>query len=876
MQRGRAISKMSLVLIVILWVVPAFLGLIGVSAASGHFAPPHGDYGLDTDGDSYYNYLVFNASVQIDEADTYLIDGVLRDGGGGIITNPDIITQFLDVGSHVIPINFEGIDIYNSGENGPYTVNLALYDTMWNTLDTDTAQTNGYLYTEFQHPPAVFDPPHYDYGLDTNSNSLYDYLVAQVNITVYTADTYKIKGNLKDSTDTWYIAQDDNQSYFSTGDHTVELRMYGFKIRGKGYDGPYLLKLEIIKGSSQVIAEDVHTTAAYSHTDFEGLYARFVPPHFDEGIDMGGDTDFEYLRVTLEIQVNESGEYTISGDLWDKSQFNYITSATNNTYLDTGSVQVDLDFLGCAICQSGYGVYYFADVEIHLEDGTPADADEHQTGSYQSGDFDCESPIVFSPPHSDYGLDTDMDTYYNYLVADISIDASVSGTYRVTGRLFDSSHTTFITLTENTSYLTTGANVLPLWLDGTDIYNSGIDGPYNLTLLSYDVYGNRLESAYYDTNSYTYDQFQRDTIDNDPPTISDVRATPSPQKVFHPVNITAIVWDNFQLDGVWVEILDPDDLPVGNFSMPCDSGSGRHYFERSYSGAGDYSCVISASDASANWNSSPCSFLMVDSAPPVLLRAILTGGNLEDVIIEWELSLDDGQGFDDVINYAVYWSDAYDSSGTGYHFLAELPPGTTSLTLAGRGDGDWSDYFFYVQANHSDGRERWRGQAGKFVRFMEAGKRIASVPLVQANETLEAVLGSLSGSYNHVRYYRSSDQKDHWKCYWTFKTYRDFYHINHQMGFWIQMTKDDRLVVAGLVPDVTEVQLDHQWNFVGYPSFMAMQVQEALADVDYKMVDGYGDTPPFHLVHLADTDMMLAGEGYWVWVGSSQTWFVHN
>ena len=57
---------------------------------------------------------------------------------------------------------------------------------------------------------------------------------------------------------------------------------------------------------------------------------------------------------------------------------------------------------------------------------------------------------------------------------------------------------------------------------------------------------------------------------------------------------------------------------------------------------------------------------------------------------------------------------------------------------------------------------------------------------------------------------------------------------------------------------------------------MAMQIQEALADVDYKMVDGYGDTPPFHLAHLADTDMMLAGEGYWVWVGSSQTWFVYN
>ncbi|MEE9489436.1 MAG: hypothetical protein V3V91_03250, partial [Thermoplasmata archaeon] len=172
-----AISRIgSLVTFGVLVIVSTLLMASSVQAASGNFTPPYTDYGNDIDGDSYYNYLVFNASVQIDEADTYLIDGILYDGGGGLITNPDIITQFLDVGSHVIPINFEGIDIYNSGENGPYTVNLALYDTMWNTLDADTALTNSYLYTEFQHPPAVFDPPHYDYGLDVNSNSLYDYL----------------------------------------------------------------------------------------------------------------------------------------------------------------------------------------------------------------------------------------------------------------------------------------------------------------------------------------------------------------------------------------------------------------------------------------------------------------------------------------------------------------------------------------------------------------------------------------------------------------------------------------------------------------------------------------------------------------------------
>jgi hypothetical protein len=76
------------------------------------------------------------------------------------------------------------------------------------------------------------------------------------------------------------------------------------------------------------------------------------------------------------------------------------------------------------------------------------------------------------------------------------------------------------------------------------------------------------------------------------------------------------------------------------------------------------------------------------------------------------------------------------------------------------------------------------------------------------------------------------------------------------------------------VPEAAEIALGHQWNFVGYPSFIPMQIADALADVDYEKVDGYDHTPPFHLKHLTDTDVMVPGEGYWVWVDLPQTWYV--
>ncbi len=342
-------------------------------------------------------------------------------------------------------------------------------------------------------------------------------------------------------------------------------------------------------------------------------------------------------------------------------------------------------------------------------------------------------------------------------------------------------------------------------------------------------------------------------------------------------NKVVFMWEVVTFDGSGS--YDPDGFIV-DYSWDFGDGdsAGGVTVNHTYLEAGEFYATLTVMDDDNLTGTDTIIVVVLDPRPdpPDLMRAILTGTDLEDVLVEWELSSDDGSGFDDVVNYAVYWSDSYDSGGAGYHFLTELPPGTTFLTLAGWGDGNWSDYFFYVQANDTDGYTNWKDQAGKFVRFMEAGKRIASVPLVQDDETIETVLQSLTGSYNHVRYYKSSDQKDHWKSYWTFKHHRDLYFINHKMGFWIQITKDDHLVVAGLVPEITEIQLGHQWNFVGYPCFTPMPVQDALADVDYKMVDGYDDTPPFHLTHLTDTDMMLAGEGYWVWVDLPQTWYVYN
>ena len=96
------------------------------------------------------------------------------------------------------------------------------------------------------------------------------------------------------------------------------------------------------------------------------------------------------------------------------------------------------------------------------------------------------------------------------------------------------------------------------------------------------------------------------------------------------------------------------------------------------------------------------------------------------------------------------------------------------------------------------------------------------------------------------------------------------------MGFWIDMTKDDHLVVAGLVPEITQIELGHNWNLVSYPSFIDRTVSDALAGIDWQKVQGWGATPPYHQKQMSGNDIMRAGEGYWIWVDLPQVMEIYN
>lgn len=596
-----------------------------VAGESGEFTPPYTEHGEDTNGNGLYENLVFNASLDITEAGDFNVRGTLYDSTFTTLITGVTIFKNLPLGTALIPLKFDGIDIYGKGIDGPYGVWLVLADKFWTTLDTDSAPSEAYNYTDFEHSPATFDPPHYDYGLDTDGNSLFNCLVTMVNLTVETDGSYTVEGDLLDGDSNW-MTDNSNQSFFAVGNHTVELRFLGSKIRNHGKDGPYKVELDLKMDDSHLIDEDLHNTSGYLYTQFEGLAAYFTDPSSDQGIDLNSNGLFEYLRVSVGSAVNISADYRIVGDLWETAPApEFLAATTNSTHLNQGTGTISVHFLGSHIYAAGIDDSYEADLQLFDSNAISLDMFAHFTANYKHDEFEHEPPILLKPPHDDYALDTDADSYYNYLVMNVSINASAAGRYRVNGTLYDAPRLTAITKTENMSDLVEGLNVVPLWFRGTDIYNSSKDGPYNVTIRLYDVYGNFLQKGYHNTSVYAYLDFEHEFIpDTTPPTISGVIASPDPQEVFGNVNVSASITDDISLDGSWIALTDPVGSPVGNYSLAYDSISGRFYHDSAYSMVGTYSYTIWARDTSNNWNSHSSMFTIRDTTSPTISSVLAT------------------------------------------------------------------------------------------------------------------------------------------------------------------------------------------------------------------------------------------------------------
>ncbi len=413
----------------------------------------------------------------------------------------------------------------------------------------------------------------------------------------------------------------------------------------------------------------------------------------------------------------------------------------------------------------------------------------------------------------------------------------------------------------------------------------------------------RLADLTMDSNGYVYlvwmDNRENGNFDvyftRAPPEIADLEPIdfsfnpPSPFSEWTTINLNATIRNNGDRDAtnLLVRFFDGDpslNVQIGSDQVlpRIDANGGIGYAETQWiatpGGVHTIYVVVDpengVTESNETNNVATVNMGVISLRPPTLTQAVLSGNDLENVTIDWSLSPDDGNGSMTVTGYKIFGNMTYNSDGLGYSFIVTLPNGTYTFTDPGAGEGNPNNYFYRVCARDVNNTTACsKIQAGKFTRPLVRGPNLASIPLIQSDESVEKVLQTVE--FDKAWIYDSFDEK--WKWHMTFKPYMgELKTINETQGFWVNVTGDCNFTVAGIVPIQTVIHLSKGWNLVGFPSFQQdYTVANLKADVIAERAEGFKVlASPYFLRLMMDGDTLQAGYGYWIKVADETIWAI--
>ncbi|UCG68156.1 MAG: right-handed parallel beta-helix repeat-containing protein [Thermoplasmata archaeon] len=212
-----------------------------------------------------------------------------------------------------------------------------------------------------------------------------------------------------------------------------------------------------------------------------------------------------------------------------------------------------------------------------------------------------------------------------------------------------------------------------------------------------------------------------------------------------------------------------------------------------------------------------------------------------------------------------YWSDytGFDDDNDGF--------GEDPYVIPGGGSRDWHPFMNPLNIIPDP---------SSFEIPLSVGWNLISLPLIQSDTSISAVLGSIAGNYDRVELYDANDNKWH-------TTDDDLTDLDHTMGFWIHMKISDTLVVTGTIPDTTLISLYQGWNLVGNPSSSEQPIDVTLDSIagkytsvqsydSFDITDHWKDYNIYKPQNLNDLTYMTRGCGYWIYVTENCIWGINN
>ncbi|MBN2592068.1 MAG: hypothetical protein JXA81_01070 [Sedimentisphaerales bacterium] len=333
---------------------------------------------------------------------------------------------------------------------------------------------------------AAFAGVHVVTPLDGDRDGRFDQLLVTVEIEAIEPSDYLVFGCL--SANGTYITQyaTNNSTYpvsfavtNQSGIVDVELGFSGEHIGNSGIDGPYTVTLGLFDANGFYLDETSFETTYYAASQFGELSAELMDAN-EIAIDTNGNSLFDSLLVTAEINVFREGDYYLDATLITADGKGIVSSNANKA-LSVGLESIDVAF-------DGKQINKVADSNSYTLNLVLFDAGYRQQGSfsfvtnvYNPADFERKD-VLITGPYSDSVVDTDENALYDVLRFEAVLDVHEAGLYNITAWLQDSDGYD-IMYADDDFDLQKGQQTVVFDFAGYQIRAHQADGPYSVIYL---------------------------------------------------------------------------------------------------------------------------------------------------------------------------------------------------------------------------------------------------------------------------------------------------------------------------------------------------------------------------------------------------------
>lgn len=226
-----------------------------------------------------------------------------------------------------------------------------------------------------------------DQAIDENGNGYYEYLEISFDVYIPQTGTYTFHGILEEGQETLQELFYD----LPRGRHRVQVYYRGFQFTQTQQNGPYRLSTIIATNLDNGDSADFATTyktKEYKYTEFNPSVGVTIQSDWkDKGEDTNGNGYYEYLVITVPVQVDQVGTYNFDMTIQDKAFKDLQPLEGKYRTLEEGDTEIQFTYNGTELRETGINTNY--PLRLQLTTYGYTQTYKYKTTHYNANEFEA-------------------------------------------------------------------------------------------------------------------------------------------------------------------------------------------------------------------------------------------------------------------------------------------------------------------------------------------------------------------------------------------------------------------------------------------------------------------------------------------------------